>query len=76
MLFVQISFAQEDLSEMSIEELLNINVSVASYKTSGIREQPGIITVITREEIKKSGARDLIDIINLVPGFGFAARCR
>jgi len=55
--------------DMDLEQLLNIDVSVASYESKPVREQPGIVTLITRAEISRSGARDLIDIMNLVPGF-------
>jgi len=58
-----------DLFEMSIEELMEVEVGVASRKESTQRESPGIVTVITRDEIQKSGARDLVDILRLVPGF-------
>jgi outer membrane receptor for ferrienterochelin and colicin len=61
-----------DLADASIEQLLDIEVSVASYRAKPIREQPGVVTVITEEEIKRTGARDLIDVLNLVPGFYFA----
>ena len=59
----------EDLFEMSLEELMEIEISVASRKATTRRESPGIVTVITRDEIQKSGARDLVDILKLVPGF-------
>ncbi|MBI5743888.1 MAG: Plug domain-containing protein, partial [Elusimicrobia bacterium] len=37
----------------------------------GLRETPGLVTVITREEIQAQGARDLIDVLKLVPEFDF-----
>ncbi len=57
--------------EMSLEELLNQKVSVSSIKPQTVRESPGIITVITSEEIENSGARDLIDVLQMVPGLAF-----
>lgn len=59
----------EEFFEMSLEELMDIEVTVASRKSASQKETPGIVTVITRDEIQKSGARDLIDILRLVPGF-------
>jgi outer membrane cobalamin receptor len=56
---------------ITIDELLNQQVTVGSRKQLTPRESPGIITVITREEIIKSGARDLIDVLELVPGIAF-----
>ncbi len=52
--------------------LLNTPITVASKKASTIREQPGIVSLVTRQEIQASGARDLVDILNMVPGFAFA----
>ncbi len=55
-----------------LEKILNSLIGLASQKTLTSRESPSIISFITEEEIKKSGARDLIDILKLVPGFDFA----
>ncbi|HEY8937265.1 MAG TPA: TonB-dependent receptor plug domain-containing protein [Cyclobacteriaceae bacterium] len=55
-----------------LEKFLNSLMSVASQKTLSTRESPSIVSLITEEEIKKSGARDLIDVFRLVPGFDFA----
>jgi outer membrane receptor for ferrienterochelin and colicin len=63
--------AQKTLDEMTLEELLDVKVSVASNKEQTPRSSPGIVTVITAEEIADSGARDLSDILLLVPGFTF-----
>jgi outer membrane receptor for ferrienterochelin and colicin len=80
-----LQLSQDDLLEMnmeqllylsqkmgiSIDELLNMKTSVASKTELTPRETPGIISIITAEEIKYSGARDLIDVLRLVPGFDF-----
>jgi outer membrane cobalamin receptor len=66
------SVAKEvDFFEMSLDELMNIPVSVASKTQLTARESPAILTVITAEEIKNLGSRDLIDVLNLVPGMNF-----
>jgi outer membrane cobalamin receptor len=59
----------EEFFEMSLEDLMSVDVSVASRKASTQNEAPGVVTVITGDEIRKSGARDLTDILALVPGF-------
>jgi outer membrane cobalamin receptor len=62
----------EKLRDFSLEDLMNIEVSVASKtKEKSLRETPGIVSIITAEEIAQSGARDLIDVLRLVPGFDF-----
>src|SRR6266567_3336589 len=60
-----------DIEEVSLEALLNAPVDVATVKPQTTRQTAGIVTVITREEIVSSGARDLIDVLRLVPGFSF-----
>lgn len=64
---------KDEMFELSLEELMNVKVSIASRKEMSQRESPGIITVITEEDIKSLGARDLMDVFRLVPGFDFAA---
>lgn len=54
-----------------LEKLINSLIGVASKKPLSGRESPSIVSLITEEEIKNSGARDLIDILNLVPGIDF-----
>jgi outer membrane receptor protein involved in Fe transport len=56
---------------VSIDELMNIKTSVSSKKALTPRESPGIISVITEEEIRNSGARNLMDVLRLVPGIEF-----
>ncbi len=63
-----------DIEDVSLADLLNIETDVASHTALSLRESPGILTVVTRDEIVRSGARDLLDILDkLVPGFQFAA---
>src|SRR5690554_1593115 len=51
---------------------MNIEVSVSSKSSMNIRETPGIVSVITQEDIENSGARDMVDLIQrYVPGFDF-----
>lgn len=56
---------------MSLEQLMNVNVTVASQLPMTTRESPGILTVLTEEEIRNSGAKDLIDLLHMIPGFDF-----
>jgi outer membrane receptor for ferrienterochelin and colicin len=60
-----------NLEELSLEELLNINVTIASGKQDLITDAPGVVSIITSEEIRYSGARDLIDVLRKVPGLDF-----
>jgi outer membrane cobalamin receptor len=76
-----------DITTMSLEQLMQYKsqgvpslmdskiaaaIDVASSKPLAIRNSPAILSVITAEEIEHSGARDLMDILNTVPGLDFA----
>ncbi|MBY0385098.1 TonB-dependent receptor plug domain-containing protein [bacterium] len=61
-----------NIDELSLEDLINIKTSVASKTSKSMRESAGIVSVITKEEISKMGARDLIDVLQMVPGIQFA----
>lgn len=42
---------------------------VASFAATRLKDSPAVVTVITGEDIRAIGARDLIDILYLVPGY-------
>lgn len=56
-----------------LQKKLNETVGAASKKALASRETPSIVSVVTRDDIQRSGARDLIDVLRLVPGFDFGA---
>ena len=59
----------KDLSEVSLEELSNIQVYSASKHMQSASEAPASVTVVTADEIQKYGYRNLADILRSVPGF-------
>lgn len=59
-----------DLMDLSLEDLLRI--SVASGQEELRREAPVITSVITEKQIKRMGARTLMDVLMTVPGFSHA----
>lgn len=76
----------DTIPELSLEELLrlkaldsssvteselNARIEAASQRPFSTRETPNVVTVITADEIRNSGARDLIDVLRLVPGIEF-----
>jgi outer membrane receptor for ferrienterochelin and colicin len=61
----------EGYDELSLEELLAVDLTVASRKALGSRESPGIVTLLTADDLRQAGVRDLIDALRLVPGFSF-----
>lgn len=57
-----------DLTDISIEELMNINVTSVSKKSQTISEAAAAIFVITQEDIRRSGATSIPDALRMVPG--------
>ena len=60
-----------DFSQLSLEELLEQPLKVASGNDETVRQAPAVVTMISRTDIDRYGARDLADILQLVPGFQF-----
>ncbi len=58
-----------DLTELSLEDLLKIEVTTASKKEESIALSTNVVSVITRREIEESGAITLYDLMKRVPGF-------
>jgi outer membrane cobalamin receptor len=66
------SLSMQELDNLSFDQLLELDVlQVALRKPLSKKEIPGTVTLIKRDEIIRSGARDLIDVLRLVPGFEF-----
>ncbi|HXG59725.1 MAG TPA: TonB-dependent receptor [Thermoanaerobaculia bacterium] len=71
---VRAQTAPSDLRDLTLEELLEVKISVASRTALTARDSPSIVSVITRQEIADSGARDLRELLSLlVPGIHFGA---
>ncbi len=50
-----------DLYSLSLEDLINMEVSISTKTKINLRENPGIVTVITKDEIKRSGQGILLN---------------
>ena len=46
------------------------DLETATKRATSLRKAPAIATIITAEEISNMGARNLLDILKMVPGFG------
>jgi len=57
----------EGLFEMSIEDLMNIDISVASKKDEPQYEAPSVVVVVPREEIDIYGDRNLLQLLQRQP---------
>ncbi len=54
--------------ELILEDLFNITVSTTSKTEEKLSDAPGVISVITPEEMKRFGARTLKDVLMRLPG--------
>ncbi|HXE43407.1 MAG TPA: TonB-dependent receptor plug domain-containing protein, partial [Candidatus Baltobacteraceae bacterium] len=53
------------LSQMSIEELMNVQVNVGTLGGSQFRKVPAAVTTISSEDIRDSGARNLDELLEI-----------
>jgi iron complex outermembrane receptor protein len=60
--------AQGELSQVPLEDLMNIQVTSVSKKEQNLSEAAAAIFVITQEDIHRSGASNLPDLLRFVPG--------
>lgn len=70
--FLPLAAQAPDDAEKALLALLNEPITVASAKAMTIRDTPGIVTAFSREDLIASGAKDLRDVLRLVPGFEIA----
>ena len=63
----------EDFGDLSLEQLMDIDViSVTRTRGQSLFTSPAAITVITGEDIRRSGLRTLPELLRLVPGMHVA----
>jgi len=61
-----------DLSTVSLEDLMNMQVTSVSKKEQQLSKTGAAIFAITQEEIRRSGATNIPDLLRLVPGVDVA----
>ena len=62
----------KDLSDKSLEDLMNIEVTSVSKKEQKMSRTASAIFVITAEDVRRSGARNIPDVLRMVPGLDVA----
>ncbi|NTV12803.1 MAG: TonB-dependent receptor [Desulfobulbaceae bacterium] len=58
-----------NLYDLSLEELMQVEVSIASRQPETMRQVPSAVTVFTRNEIREMGIANVYDLLNYIPGF-------
>lgn len=61
-----------DYTELSLEDLMNVKVTSVSKKEQNLFDAAAAIHVISSEEIRRSGATNLPELLRLVPGVDVA----
>src|SRR6202140_1143946 len=74
-LFVIAASAQSnvvDVTTMSVEDLMNMQVTSVSKRTQKVADAAAAVFVITQEDIRRSGARSIPEALRLAPGLEVA----
>lgn len=61
-----------DLTEATMEDLMNIEVTSVSKKEQKLVSAPAAIYVITQEDIRRSGLTSIPEILRMAPGLDVA----
>jgi iron complex outermembrane receptor protein len=64
--------AELDLTELSIEELMDIQVTSVTKKSQSLSDSAAAIFVITNDDLKRSGVTNIPDALRMVPGVNVA----
>ncbi len=63
---------EDPLLDLSLEELVRTDVTSVSRKSQSLTDVPAAAFVISSEDIRRSGARALPDLLRMVPGLQVA----
>ena len=61
--------ADDDIFNMSIEQLLQVKISGSTLIEQDVKRTPSAVTVFSREQIRRLGVQYVEELMNLVPGF-------
>ncbi|NKB35287.1 MAG: TonB-dependent receptor [Pseudomonadales bacterium] len=65
-------WAQSELLELSLEELINIEVTSAARKVQQLSDVAAAVYVITAEDLRRSGVTSIPEALRVVPGLHVA----
>jgi hypothetical protein len=61
--------ATADLTSMDLEQLMDLKVTTASLFSDKLSQAPGIMSVVTSDELRRFGGLTLGEVLDRVPGF-------
>ncbi|NOQ16202.1 MAG: TonB-dependent receptor [Methyloprofundus sp.] len=64
--------AQDELLDLSVEDLLNVEVISVSKKAKSLNDSPAAIFVISQDDIQRIGATSIPEALRLAPGIDVA----
>ena len=64
--------AEDDLMDMSLDELMNLEVTSVSRRPQSLSSAPAAVFVITQSDIRRSGANTIPDVLRMAPGVNVA----
>jgi iron complex outermembrane receptor protein len=67
-LLPSIGLADDELSGLGLEELMQVEVASATRRSEPLSRIPAAVTVLTEEDIFRSGATNIPEALQLVPG--------
>lgn len=57
-----------DIEQMSIEDLMKVDVTSVSRRAQHLQDAAAAVSVLTSEDIRRSGATSIPEVLRLVPG--------
>jgi len=59
----------QDLKDLSIEQLMELEVTIATRSEQALSDVPGAVYVLTGDEIRRAGHTSIPEALRMVPGF-------
>lgn len=66
---LELELEGDDLTSLSLEELMNMEVTIGSRTGDPLNSIPAAVYVLTGDEIRRSGHTSLQEALRMVPGF-------
>lgn len=68
----QVVQSSDDLESMTLEQLVNVQVTSVSKKETDLFTSPAAISVITQDDIRRNGFTSIPDALRMIPGMDVA----
>ncbi len=64
--------ADSEILDLSLDELINVKVTTVSRKAEKIKDLPAAVFVITQDDISRSSANSIPELLRMAPGLSVA----